>query len=373
MQDQDRVVVVGAGIIGLSIAWRAAQVGLAVTVLEGDEAPRGASWVAAGMLAPVTEAAFGEDSLLRLNLESASRYPAFVNELSELTGIELRGGIEGTLFVALDRDQSESLRRLFNYQHSLGLKVSWLSTDSCRKLEPALHPSVRSAVLAEGDWAVDPRALSQALRKALELAGVQINYSSPVAAIAAEPGSGVILRDGQKVPANQIVLAAGAWSGKIEGVPTSIGASVRPVKGQILRLRPPAGEPCPASHVIRTEEVYIVPRATGELVVGATVEEKGFDTALTAGAIFELLRAAQEVLPAIREMELVECQAGLRPGTPDNGPLLGTCKPNLIAATGHYRNGVLLAPVTADAISQLLANGETPPEIAPFSPLRFAS
>ncbi|HEX2179616.1 MAG TPA: glycine oxidase ThiO [Actinomycetota bacterium] len=364
-------IVVGAGIIGLSIGWRASQLGMSVLVLDRSDPPDGASTVAAGMLAPVTEATFGEDALLRLNLESARRWPGFAEELTMSTGVHLSGHEPGILHLALDRDQSEALRRLFDYQQSLGLKAEWLTSSACRRLEPGLHPSTRAGILAHADAAVDPRQVVEALRGALKAAGGELRLGHEVAGVAGGSSPGARLATGETIAAGTVVVAAGSWSGRLPGIPSYVGKAIRPVKGQILRLRQASPLPSPVTHVLRTEEVYLVPRPGGEVVVGATVEEKGFDPVPTAGGVFELLRAAGELLPGIREMELAEVTAGLRPGTPDNAPLLGTVAPGLVVATGHYRNGVLLAPVTADGIAGLLAKGELPEELAGFAPDRF--
>lgn len=364
-------IIVGAGIIGLSIGWRASQLGMSVLVLDRSDPPDGASTVAAGMLAPVTEATFGEDALLRLNLESAGRWPGFAEELSICTGVQLGGHEPGILHLALDRDQSEALHRLFDYQRSLGLNAEWLSSSACRRLEPGLHPSTRGGILAHSDSAVDPRKVVDALRAALKAAGGELRLGDEVAEVAGGSNPEARLATGETIQARTVVVAAGSWSGRLPGIPSYVGKAIRPVKGQILRLRQTASLPVPVTHVLRTEEVYLVPRPGGEVVVGATVEEKGFDPAPTAGGVFELLRAAGELLPGSREMELVEVTAGLRPGTPDNAPLLGTVAPGVVVATGHYRNGVLLAPVTADGIAGLLAKGDLPDELAGFAPDRF--
>lgn len=364
-------IIVGSGIIGLSIGWRAAQLGLSILVCDRSDPPHAASSVAAGMLAPVTETTFGEEDLLRLNLESARRWPAFAEELSFSTGMRLADHQPGILHVALDRDQAEALRRLFDHQQSLGLEVDWLSSIACRRLEPGLHPSTRSAILARNDAAVDPRRVVEALQAALRSAGGEIRHGAEVVEVRDGAGAGVRLAGGEVLSAAQVVVAAGPWSGRLDGVPSYVRRAIRPVKGQILRLRPGPTQPLPLRHILRTEEVYLVPRPGGEVVLGATVEEKGFDISVTAGGIFELLRAGDELLPGIREMELGEAAAGLRPGTPDNAPMLGPVAPGLILAAGHHRNGVLLAPVTADGIAELLAKGELPPELSSFDPARF--
>lgn len=361
-------VIIGAGVIGLGIGYKARLLGLSTLVVERDRPGAGASGVAAGMLAPVTEATFGEEPLLRLNLDSARRYPAFVAEVTQASGIDLFSSVKGTMFVALDRDQLEALRRLHEFQVSLGLDAIWLKAHDARDLEPALHPSARAAIRAKADIEIDPRRLVAALEAAYLSSGGELRKGAGVTALRA---GGVTLEAGEEIPAARVVIAAGCWSGTIPGTPPEIAASIRPVKGQILRLRPRDKGHSILGHVIRTEEVYLVPRS-GEVVVGATVEEQGFDTTLTAGGVFELLRAADEAVPGLREFELAEASAGLRPGSRDNSPLLGpTSIEGVVAATGGFRNGILLAPVTAEAIATLLAKDEIPDEIAPFDPRRF--
>lgn len=368
-------IIIGAGAIGLGIGWRASQLGLSVLVVDRAAAGRGASWVAAGMLAPITEANFGEDDLLRLNLESARRYPGFLDELSDASGRPVATTTRGTLSVALDRDQMEALDRLWAFRRSMGLPVERLGGSACRALEPALHPSVRGGVLAAADQAVDPRDLTAALVGAVETSGGEVRTGAEVVEVLLSDGrvAGVRTANEERISSPLVVLAAGCWSGQVRGVPERIARSIRPVKGQVLRLRSRGPYRTPIEHIVRSEEVYLVPRSSGEVVVGATEEEQGFDTSLTAGGVLELLRAANECVPGIRELELAEAAAGLRPGSPDNAPLLGRCSvEGLVLACGHHRNGILLAPVTADAIAQLLVKGEAPPEIAPFDPERFA-
>ena len=364
-------IVVGAGIVGLSAGWSAAKLGLNVLVLDRGERPGGASTVAAGMLAPVTEASFGEEDLLQLNIESAARWPSFAAELAESSGVELLDGHPGTLHVAVDRDQTESLRRLHEYRTELGLDVEWLGSTELRRLEPGLHPSARAAVRARGDLAVDPRKALEALSTAFRSAGGDVRQGADVAAVRGGAQPSVTLSSGDSLRAGNVVIAAGCWSSSIEGVPEGLKRVLRPVKGQILRLRPRSSA-LPIRHTIRTEEVYLVPRRDGETVVGATVEEMGFDSTPTAGGALELLRAADEVVPGIREMELAEVSAGLRPGSLDNRPLIGpTSVPGIVLATGHYRNGILLAPITGEAVAHLLAKGENMAACRLFEPARF--
>ncbi|WBB55100.1 glycine oxidase ThiO [Verrucosispora sp. WMMD573] len=351
------VAVVGGGPIGWAVAWRCAARGLRVVV--HDPAPgSGASQVAAGMLAPVAEAYFGERELTALLTESAGRWPGFAAELTEVTGTDIGYRTEGTLMVGLTTDDLAEARRLWAYQQELGLPVTPLRPSPLREREPALAPRVRGGALAATDHQVDPRRLVPALRLAAERAG---------AVLVAEP-----VRRLSDVAAGATVVAAGCGSAALTGLP------VRPVKGQVLRLRAPDGGPPGFRHVIRGyadgEHVYLVPRDSGEVVVGATVEERS-DLGVSAGAVLRLLRAAVDLLPEIAEYDLVETLAGLRPGTPDNAPILGPLpgRPGVLVATGHHRHGIVLTPVTADMITDLITgDGNSDALLAPFRPDRFA-
>jgi glycine oxidase len=367
------VVVVGGGVVGLGVAWRAAQAGMAVTVV--DPAPgRGASWAAAGMLAPVTEVHYGEQALLRLNLAAADRWPTFAAELEEAAGAPIGYRRCGTLTVARDADDNAALEDLYRFQRRCGLQVERLRSRDCRRLEPGLAPSVRGGVLAPGDHQVDNRAMADALQAAGERAGVRLLLGRVAELLVdGERVTGVTLAGGASLPAGTVVLAAGCWSRDLGGLAAELLPPVRPVKGQLLHLRGPAADPLCRRNV-RGLEVYVVPRADGRVVVGATVEEQGFDARVTAGAVHDLLRAALELLPDVAELELAETVAGLRPGSPDNAPLLGPAGVDgLVVATGHYRNGILLAPVTADAVAELLVSGRVPAAIAAFRPDRRAA
>lgn len=371
------VVVVGGGLIGLVTAWRAAQRGLGVVV--ADPAPGGgAAHVAAGMLAAVTELQYGEQALLKLGIESAARYRGFAAELEEATGLGTGYRECGTLAVALDADDRAHLRELHAFQSSLGLAAQWLSGRECRRLEPMLAPGVRGGLRVDGDHQVDPRRLTAALLAAAEAAGVRFRRTKVARIeVAGDRVTGVLLEDGTAVAAGATVLAAGSESGRVAGLPARALPPVRPVKGQILRLRMPAG-PAPflsrtVRAVVRGSDVYLVPRENGELVLGATSEERGWDTTVTAGGVYELLRDAHDLVPGITELPLTQTQAGLRPGSPDNAPLLGPAAlDGLLFATGHHRNGVLLAPVTGDALAEALTTGELPPYARPFAAHRFA-
>jgi len=360
------VLVAGGGLIGLAVAWRAARRGLAVTVVDEDPGS-GASRAAAGMLAPLTEAAYGEDALRALSRESLARYPGFLADLAEDGGGPVHLRTAGTLEVGFDADDMAALDRLHAYYVESGLPVERLTASQARRREPALSPRVRGALHALSDHSIEPRALHAALLTAAEAAGVHI-VRSRIAALAVENGraTGLRLADGEELAADQVVLALGAWSGSLPGTPP---LPVRPVKGQILRLRGDDGLLAGTVRaLVRGQHVYLVPYAEDRLVVGATSEERGFDPAVTAGAVHDLLRDAIEVVPGVAELELVETLARWRPGTPDNAPLLGpSALPGLVLATGHHRNGVLLTPATADAIADLLTGGTLPAYAAPFT------
>jgi glycine oxidase len=364
------VVVVGGGIIGLAVAWRGASSGLRVAVV--DPAPGGgASYAAAGMLAPVSEVTYTEEPLLRLGLESLSRWPGFAAELAEASGHDLDYRADGTLDVAFGSDDLAALDDMAVFMGKLGLPVERLTGRECRRLEPMLAPAVRGGLLAEGDAWVDPRRVTAALLSALGRAGVPVlRERAAGVAVEADAVRGVRLASGEELRAERVVLASGAWTGALDGLPPGLLPPVRPVKGQIMRLRSP--EPL-LGHCVRGmvhgSSAYLVPRGDGELVLGATQEEMGFDTRVTAGALWELLRDARELVPGITELELAEVVAGLRPGTPDNLPLIGpTALEGLLMATGHHRGGVLLTPLTADT----LLSGDLS-SVADCSPLRFGA
>ena len=376
------VLVLGGGIVGLSIAWRARARGLSVTLLERDRSARATSWVAAGMLAPVAETEFGSAGrrLLDLGLRSAALWPGFAAELEEATGVEVGLLRTGTLIVARDGDEARELERQLAFRQSLGLRAERLLPGAARARESALAPTVRLALEAPDDHSVDPRLVTAALRSACESAGVFVREKAaaeafelagtrarargaPEDAEGSESGGrapvervvGVRLRGGELLRAGRVVLAAGPWSGQIGGLPAHARVPVRPVKGQILRLRDPAG-PGLLTRVVRFAGGYLVPRGDGRYVLGASVEEQGFDTEPTAGGVYGLLRDATELVPGVEELRIEELSVGLRPGTPDNTPFIGAGPlPGLVLATGHYRNGILLAPLTAELIAAELA------------------
>lgn len=368
------VVVVGAGVIGLACAWRAAAAGMRVRVLEREQPGSGTSAVAAGMLAPVGEASWGEDALLGLGLASAQAWPQFAADLEREAALPVAYRPSGALHVALDSDETAELRRRFELIDSHGLAAEWLTPSAARELEPGLAPGCAGAVFAPAEASVDPRALCVALAVAVEVCGGEIRSEAEVVEPILEGRrlAGVKTADGVEHRAAATVLAAGCWSGALGWLPADARPPVRAVKGQILTLRGPESEPA-CERIVATERVYAVPRADGRLIVGATVEELGFDMRVTAGGVHELLREAYRVLPDIAELELTETLAGMRPGTPDNAPIIGWgALDGLLIATGHFRNGVLLAPVTGEAIAALLMGRDPAHDIAAFSPARFA-
>ena len=364
--------------IGLGIGWQLAKSGASVTIYEQAKAGRAASWAAAGMLAPLAEAHTEEPELLKLGCQSLALYPQWVQELEADAEMSIGYRVEGTLIVGLEPDDTHQLRHLYTSQQDLGIPaVEWLTGREAREIEPALSPRVTAAIRCESDHQVDNRLMVKALGRAYQRYGGVLCESITVERIAIENEgvTGVQTQESFQV-ADVIILAAGCWSAQIEGLPDAILPPVRPVKGQMLALQMEDG--ITVKNVIRTvrarypTSVYLVPRTDGRLIVGATSEEMGFDTRLTAGGIFELLRGAWEAVPGIYELPLLETWTGLRPGSRDNAPILGeTPIENLIYATGHYRNGILLTPITAYEISKLILTGETSETIAPFALDRF--
>jgi glycine oxidase len=347
--EQYDVVVVGGGPIGLACAWRARQRGLRVVVLERDRVGSGAAGVAAGRLAPTTEADFGEDELLRLNRDSLRAYPGFVAELGQETGREVGLLACGSLTVALDRDGAEELQRIESLHARQGLETQRLLPSEARALEPGLAPRVAAALHVPGELAVDPRRLVAALAATVD---VVEGADATAAILDGDRVVGVRTRD-RDFHADRVVVACGAWGAP--WLPEEARPAVRPVKGEVAVLR---GAPdvlrCNLA-TVGAQHVYLVPRGDGRIVVGATQLERGFDATVTAGGILELLREAYRVLPEVAELELLETRASFRPGTPDNRPIVGPgALDGLILATGHYRNGILLTPLTAELVAELL-------------------
>jgi glycine oxidase len=374
------VAIVGGGIIGLASAWRLTRHGLRVAVIDPNPA-HAATHAAAGMLAPVSEVTYGETSLLEFATASLARYPDFVADLEGSTGMAVGLRRDGTLIVATDAGDREMLAELHAFQSKLGLTATMLSSRECRALEPTLAPEVRCGLLVASDHSIDNRKLVAALQAAIYADPASRVVIDKVTSVLVERNHaiGVTLAGGAEIRAEWIVLAAGPWSNTIAGVPDDARPPVRPVKGEILRLQAQPPLPVPERSVralVNGNDMYVVPRADGEIVVGATVQDAGFDTTVRVGAVRELLRDARAVLPVIDEYRLVETTAALRPGSPDNVPMIGeTSVERLLVATGHYRNGILLAPLTAELIAVTLTAtcSESDRELLDLvSPRRFA-
>ena len=372
-----KILIIGGGVIGLGVGWQLAKAGAAVTIYDRAEAGRAASWAAAGMLAPLAEAHSEEPELLKLGCQSLERYSQWVVELEADAQMSVGYRVEGTLIVGLEPDDTHQLRHLYTAQQDLGLDVEWLTGREAREIEPVLSPRITAAIRCATDHQVDNRLMVTALQLAYQAHDGILHENSAIERVIIKNGIaiGVQTQDGFQ-NADTIVLSAGCWSAQMEGVPDAMIPPVRPVKGQMLALQMEAG--ITVKNVIRTVRarypmsVYLVPRTDGRLIVGATSEEMGFDTRLTAGGMFELLRGAWEAVPGVYELPILETWTGLRPGSRDNAPILGkTPVENLIYATGHYRNGILLTPVTAYEIAKLILTGETSETIAPFQLDRF--
>ena len=371
--EKPSVAVVGAGVIGLSIAWRLAAAGCRVEVFDRAAAGRGASHAAGGMLAACVETEPGEESLLPLTRASQDLWPAFAAELEAASGMAVDLRSEGTMVIALNADDAAKVRFLHDFQTGLGLPVEWLSGAEVRRREPYLQPGVAGALFCDGDHQVDNRKVAAALHAAALGAGAVIHEHTEVTRIEIRGGRAVGVRVGVRmVEADRVVLAAGAWSGSIEGLSPAVRPPVRPVKGQMLCLRMDARMPL-LRHVVWTPGTYLIPRLDGRLLIGATTEERGFDDRLTAGGQFALLEGAWRALPGIAELPIEESWAGFRPGSRDDAPILGLSEvEGLVYATGHHRNGILLTPVTADSVARLILTGKTDPVIRPFALDRFA-
>jgi glycine oxidase len=369
---QPRVAVIGAGVSGLGIAWRLASAGCPVTVFERGAAGRGASWAAAGMLAAGLEAEPGEERLLALNLEGQRLWPAFRDQLEAASGIGVGYRDDGTLAVAITRDDVERLRFAFEFQRHCGIQLEWLSSVDARRLEPHLRPGLAAAVRSPNDHQVDSRRLVMALQRAFLAAGGVLREHAEVRAvdIEAERARGVIVGD-ERYPADVVVLAGGAWSAGLEGLPAAARSPVRPVKGQMLALRMDPEQPL-LRHVLWAPKGYLVPKPDGRLIVGGTVEERGFDSDLTAGGVLALLEAAWRALPSVEELPIDELWTGFRPTSRDDAPILGpTSVEGLFVATGHHRNGILLTPLTALTVSEAILSGRVPEIIRDFTIDRF--
>jgi glycine oxidase len=371
------VVVIGAGVIGCAIARELASRGRSVVAVERDSPGRRATWAAAGMLSPLGEA--GGGAFLELADQSLARFATFAQWLRDESGIDVEYRTSGKLHVSLG-DTDDELRALAASRLASRFDVSFMDGRSARELEPALSDAVTAAVFIGRDHRVNNRLLAQALLASATAAGVQFRTANPVAALLTKHGAvtGVRLGSGEQIEAQHVVLAAGAWSGQIDGLPRPL--PVQPMKGQMFsvdaRSRDVAG---PRAHVVQrvlyTPDCYIIPRDDGRLLVGATVENVGFRKGPTVRGIAELMSAATTVLPMIADLPLVETWAGFRPGTPDGLPIIGADADvrGLVYATGHFRNGILLAPITAACVASIVMGERPPLDLAPYDARRFGN
>lgn len=349
---QDHVLIVGAGVIGLSIAWELARLGSSVVVIDRDQPGSGATTTAGGMLGLTAEAKFDEQDLLDLEKKSLLLFSEYVAALRRDSGVDPHYSTEPTLVVASDRDDIEALERVFDYQKSVGLPVRWLDEKQLRMRAPRLR-NARRAVSCPNDHSVDTGRLTEALVLACRHRGVQLLDGMSARAVISDRGRcrGVELSTGQKLFAHRTIIAAGCWSARIEGIPEMHRTLLRPVRGQMITID---GGPRPLlDTVVRTPEVYVIPRRDGRLLVGSTMEEKGYRAEVTAGAVHTLLREAWRILPGIDDLPISSLLAGFRPVSLDDRPLLGPSRlEDLFLATGHGRHGILLAPASAEAMAR---------------------
>lgn len=364
------IVVIGAGLIGLGIAYELARRGATVRVIDEREPGRAASWAGAGMLAPYTEG-IESHAYAVFCAESLRRYPAFVAALKADGGVDARLRLDGILEAAYDEAGVVRLQAAAAALAARGIGAQWLERDAARMLEPALGAAVRGASLSETEGQVDNRRLGRALQAACEALGVRIDAGAGRVAIEADARRVLGVRGPEGfIGADAVVNATGAWAADLEGVPEQARVPVRPVKGQMLALAMPRGL---VRRVLWVPGAYLVPREDGRVLIGATVEEAGFDVRVTAAGVRTLLDAALAALPTLGDLTVAETWAGLRPGSPDGLPFIGaTALEGYVVATGHHRNGILLTPATADAVATVVEGGFAP-GIEAFSPQRAAA
>lgn len=363
------VVVIGGGVIGCAVARELARSGEAVTVLERDQPGAHASWAAAGMLTPQAECD-APGPFLDLARASRALFPRLAAEMREETGIDIGYREAGTLLIALTEEDERAIEARCGWQLSAGLRLERLDGAEARRLEPALSPRVRMAARFPEDHQVENRQLARALWHAAARAGARFRVGTEVAGLLASGGrvTGVELAGGERVPAERVVLAAGSWAGRLAGLPRPL--PVAPVHGQLLALHtsPPLLE-----HVVDSPRCYLVPRLDGRLIVGTTVEDTGFRKAVTPDGVLRLLSGALEVVPSLAHLPILETWSGLRPGTPDRLPILGPDPDleGLVYATGHFRNGILLAPVTGSLVADVVRGRKPERDLSPFRADRF--
>lgn len=374
MVASNTVVVVGAGVMGLGVAWRLAKAGRKVLVLEKNTPGSGASYAAAGMLAPTAELEFDETELMNFAVASQHRWPSFVQELEADAQLSVEFETTGTFMVAWDRDEAEELERHYEYQKGLGFNVEWLSGRGLRKQESMLSPRLVAGVHCPDDLQVSNRRLAKALEAAAIASGVEIRTGVEIERLIFENGRvcGARSFTGEEFRAEMTLVAGGAWSRTLS-IDGELLLPIRPVKGQMMALQMDVKNPL-IRHVIRRhgEGIYLVPKRDGTLVVGGTSEEMGFDERITGFGVRTLLDGAFEILPGIDELPIKETWVGFRPASRDGGPLLGrTSTPGLSVITGHYRNGIQQSPLSIDVVAADILHGEVPDVAKPFNASRF--
>ena len=357
------VIVIGGGVIGCSIAWRLAQSGLKVTLFERGRVGCEASRAAAGMLSPQGETQ-QPGPFFELCLRSRSMYRAFAEELKEASGIDVEYKDEGTLFVVLEGEDENEKIKWAAWQLEAGLRLEHVSANQIRNIEHAVTKTAPRAIFLPDEHQVENRLVMDALEVAIKRAGVELIEGAEVNALTTERGNvNGVISEGQRVDASAVVVAAGSWSSELLA-PLGMNVKVTPARGQMVALR---GETCPITRVIHSSKVYVVPRRDGRVLIGATVEYAGFVKAVTAEGITRLLTAAIEVVPQLKDFAIVESWSGLRPDTIDHLPIIGPGNvKNLWLATGHFRNGILLAPATAGAIASSIESGYVSDGFKPF-------
>lgn len=369
--DRMNTVIIGGGIIGLSLGWQLAKKGINVEILERDLAGKSASWAAAGMLAPQAEMGFEDIDHFYLCRKSLELYPKFLEELYNDSGIKVEVEKTGCILPAFDRDDAERLRRLYDFREKIGLPVVWLSSSEAREVEPFLSPRCTGAIWIEDDAQVNNRLMLESLKKAFVKCGGKLYEEHNVENINVSNGkvTGVNIH-GTDINFDNVIVAGGAWSKQIPGLPENLLPPVRPVKGQIINLR--LNDSCRLTKVVRAPDVYLLPKSDGRLILGASVEEMGYDVQPTAGEIFRLLERGWEAVPSIYDLPIESIDVGLRPGSRDHMPIIGDSEvEGLFFATGHYRNGILLTPITAYELSDWIVTGTSSETLKGFGISRF--
>lgn len=367
----NKVLIIGGGIIGISIGWQLARQGLKVVIFEKDVAGGSASFTAAGMLAPQAEMGFEDLELFYYCRKSLNLFDRFCDELYCDSNISVMPEKTGCILPGFERDDMERLRRLYDFREKVNLPVEWLSASEAREIEPFLSPRCTGAIWIKDDAQINNRLLLNALKKAFMNSGGILREFVEIEKIEIRNGKvqGVV-SGAYREESDTVVIAAGSWSKLIKGLPEVLIPPVRPVKGQIINLN--FNKSCGLKKIVRAPDVYLLPKSDGRLVIGASVEEAGFDTSPTAGEVFRMLQRAWEAVPSIYDLPIQSIEAGLRPGSRDHMPIIGDCEvEGLYFATGHYRNGILLAPVTAYELSQLITKGIVTEDIKRFSINRF--